>query len=165
MAGVRVIGIAGGAEKCAQVVTELGFDACLDYKAGNLLAELERVAPQRVDCVFENVGGEVFDASLAHMNAFGRVAVCGLISGYDDGGQPSAQMRSILTNRLLIQGFIISEHLEIWPRAQSELASHVAAGRLKYRETITLGLDKAPDALLGLLTGKNLGKQLIKLVP
>jgi NADPH-dependent curcumin reductase CurA len=165
LANVRVIGIAGGPDKCKHVVRELGFDVCVDYKAGNLLAELERAAPNRIDCLFENVGGAVFDASLAHMNSFGRVAVCGLISGYDGGGEPLAQVRSILTNRLLVQGFIISEHLEIWPRAQSELASQVASGRLKYRETVTQGLDQAPDALIGLLTGQNLGKQIVKLVP
>jgi len=110
------------------------------------------------------VGGMVFDAALARMNAFGRVALCGLIAGY--GGQSIAMqnVRSLLVNRLLLQGFIVSEHMDEWPQALAELAQHVAANRIRYRETVAQGLSSAPRAFIGLLKGENLGKQLVKLV-
>ena len=161
--GVRVIGIAGGAAKCAYVRDELGFDACIDYKAGDVGKALSETAPKGVDGVFENVGGVIFDAILARMNAFGRIAVCGLISGYNGQPVPLQNVRSILTNRLKVQGFIVSDHLNEWPEALAELGGLVAGGKLKYRESVAQGLESAPQAFIGLLKGENFGKQLVKL--
>ncbi|GAC1339232.1 MAG: NADP-dependent oxidoreductase [Myxococcales bacterium] len=160
--GCRAVGIAGGKAKCEHVVRDLGFDACVDYRAPSFVQDLEAATPARVDVVFENVGGKVLDAALARMNAFGRVAVCGLIAGYNGQEMAVANLRSVLTNRLLVQGFIVSEHLELWPQAQAELGAHVAAGRIRYRETIAQGIEAAPRAFIGLLKGENLGKQLVK---
>ncbi len=162
--GCRVIGIAGGAAKCEHVVRDLGFDVCVDYKAGNLRGALAAAAPSGVDCVFENVAGEVLDASLARMNPFGRVALCGAISGYNGESTPLQDVRSLLINRLTVRGFIISDHLEVWPRALADLGERVATGKLKYRETMAEGLASAPQAFIGMLAGKNLGKQLVKLI-
>jgi hypothetical protein len=164
MKGCRAVGIAGGPQKCRAVVEEFGFDACVDYKAGRLLEDLKAATPDGVDGLFENVGGEVMDAVLARMNAFGRVAVCGLISGYDGAPTPVLNFRSILLNRLRVQGFIVSEHMELWPQALRELGTLVGTGRMKYRETIAQGIEAAPEAFLGLLKGRNFGKQLVKLV-
>ncbi|MDR5757074.1 NADP-dependent oxidoreductase [Caballeronia sp. LZ035] len=163
-AGCRAVGIAGGAEKCRYVVETLGFDACVDYKAGNLRADLKAAVPDGIDGYFENVGGEILNAVLARMNAFGRVAVCGMISGYDGKPLPLDAPRLILTQRLLLQGFIVYEHLDIWPQALKDLGERVATKKLLFRESIAEGLDKAPEALLGMLRGKNFGKQLVKLV-
>lgn len=166
--GCRVVGIAGGRDKCAYVSGELGFDACVDYKAAAdppaLHALLRAATPQGIDCNFENVGGVVLDAVLAGMNPFGRIAVCGMISRYDGAALPLADPSKILTARLKIQGFIVSEHPAVWPKALAELAAGVAAGTLKYRESVALGLEQAPRAFLGLLKGRNFGKQVVKLV-
>lgn len=161
--GCRVVGIAGGAEKCAYVVDELGFDACVDYKAGNLQADLAAATPDGIDAVFENVGGEVFDASLARMNPFGRIALCGMIAGYDGEPLPIKNTRVLLTMRLSMRGFIVSEHMDLWPEGLKELGMLVATGKLKFRESIAPNLAAAPEAFLGLLKGKNFGKQLVKL--
>ncbi len=162
--GCRVIGIAGGKEKCDYVVNELGFDACVDYKAGNLRKDLKAAAPEGIDGLFENVGGEVMDAVLARMNPFGRVALCGLISGYDGEPMPIYNTRVMLSMRLTLRGFIVSEHMDLWPQGLGEMGSLVATGKLKYRETVAEGLAAAPQAFLGLLVGKNFGKQLVKLI-
>lgn len=162
--GCRVVGIAGGKEKCDYVVNELGFDACVDYKAGNLRKDLKAAAPDGIDGLFENVGGEVMDAVLARMNPFGRIALCGLISGYDGEPMPLFNTRVILSMRLTVQGFIVSEHMELWPEGLGEMGKLVATGKLKYRETVADGLAAAPEAFLGLLVGKNFGKQLVKLI-
>jgi NADPH-dependent curcumin reductase CurA len=161
--GCRAVGIAGGAEKCAYVVNELGFDACVDYKAGNLVADLAAATPNGIDAVFENVGGEIFDASLARMNPFGRIALCGMIAGYD--GEPLAikNSRLLLTMRLTVRGFIVSEHMDLWPQGLKELGTLVATGKLKFRESVAPNLAAAPEAFIGLLKGKNFGKQLVKL--
>jgi hypothetical protein len=164
LAGARAVGIAGGADKCRYVTDTLGFDACVDYKAGNLLRDLQAATPDGVDGAFENVGGAVLDATLERMNAFGRIAVCGMIAGYDGKPVPLAQPALILRSRLLVQGFIVTEHLDLWPQALAELGELVAQKKLLYRETITQGLENAPEAFLGLLTGRNFGKQLVKLV-
>jgi len=168
MHGAHAIGIAGGPEKCAYVVNELGFDACVDYKAhasdAALYAALKAVTPNGVDALFENVGGRVMDVAFARMNDFGRVAICGMISGYNGESIPLTNPRLILTQRLRIEGFIVSEHMEIWPEALRELGQGVSAGKIKYRETIANGLASAPQAFIGLLRGANLGKQLIKLI-
>ena len=166
--GCRVVGLAGGADKCRYVVDELGFDACIDYKQHpdfkSLAAALDAAAPQGVDGNFENVGGLILDVVLSRMNAFGRVALCGLISGYE--GQPLTihNARLLLTQRLKLQGFIVSEHMSLWPAALKELGSGVASGRIKFRESVAQGLASAPEAFLGLLKGRNFGKQLVKLV-
>ena len=162
--GCRVIGIAGGKEKCSYVMDELGFDACIDYKGGNLYKDVKAAAPNGIDGLFENVGGVVMDAVLARMNPFGRIALCGLISGYDGEPMPIHNMRVLLSMRLTLQGFIVSEHMELWPQGLTETGTLVATGKIKYRETIADGLAKAPEAFLGLLRGKNFGKQLVKLI-
>ena len=164
LAGCRAVGIAGGAEKCRYVTQTLGFDACVDYKAGKLQEDLEAATPEGVDGCFENVGGASLDATLTRMNPFGRIALCGMIVGYDGAPQPLRQPALILTMRLTLQGFIVTEHLDIWPRALAELASLVAQKKLNYRESVMEGLEHAPDALMGLLKGRNFGKQLVKLV-
>jgi NADPH-dependent curcumin reductase CurA len=165
--GCRAVGIAGGPTKCDYVVNELGFDACIDYKAAPdaaaLDAALAAAAPAGIDACFENVGGRGLDAVIARMNAFGRIALCGLIAGYDGTPVPISNPGPILRSRLSVQGFIVFEHLDIWPWAASELAAGVASGRLRYRETVADGLDRAPAAFLGLLRGENLGKQLVRL--
>ena len=163
LAGCRAVGIAGGEEKCRYVAEELGFDACVDYKAGNLYRDLKAATPQGVDGYFENVGGEVLDATLARMNPFGRIAVCGMIAGYDGQPVPMKQPSIILTMRLLVQGFIVTEHLDIWPEALDTLAKLVAQKMLRYRESIVDGLEHAPQALMDLLQGKNFGKQIVKI--
>jgi len=162
--GCRVIGIAGGKEKCSYVMDELGFDACIDYKGGNLYKDVKAAAPNGIDGLFENVGGVVMDAVLARMNPFGRIALCGLISGYDGEPMPIHNMRVLLSMRLTLQGFIVSEHMELWPQGLTETGTLVATGKIKYRETIANGLAEAPSAFLGLLRGKNFGKQLVKLI-
>jgi NADPH-dependent curcumin reductase CurA len=160
--GCRAVGVAGGRMKCELVTGEFGFDACVDYKAPSFEDDFRAATAKGIDIDFENVGGTVFDAALARMNPFGRIAVCGLIAGYN--GQPVAirNVRSILVNRLTVQGFIVSEHLDLWPQALAELAQHVAAKRIRYRETIAQGLQSAPRAFIGLLKGENVGKQLVK---
>ena len=165
--GCRTVGIAGGPAKCQYAVEELGFDACIDYKlhqdAASLSQAIKDACPQGVDGYFENVGGMVLDAVLPCMNAFGRIAVCGMIAGYDGAPLPLSYPALILTNRLKVQGFIVSEHMEVWPEALKELGTLVATGKLKPRESIAQGLEAAPEAFLGLLKGKNFGKQLVKL--
>ena len=164
--GCRAVGIAGGAEKCAYVTGELGFDACVDYKAHadpkSLYRALQAATPDGVDGCFENVGGAVLDATLARMNAFGRIALCGMISGYDGAPIPLLQPSLLLQSRIALEGFIVSEHMEVWPEALKELGGLVAKGKLKYRETVAQGIESAPEAFLGLLKGRNFGKQLVK---
>jgi NADPH-dependent curcumin reductase CurA len=166
--GCRAVGIAGGAEKCAYVVNELGFDACIDYKAHadakSLSQALKAAAPGGVDGYFENVGGMILDVVMSRMNAFGRIAMCGMISGYNGEPIPMAHPQLILVSRLKVQGFIVSEHMNLWPEALKELGTMVATGRLKYRESIAQGLAAAPEAFIGLLKGRNFGKQLVKLI-
>ena len=162
--GCRVVGIAGGPEKCRYVTDSLGLDACIDYKAGGLEAALRRQAEAGVDGYFDNVGGAMLDAVMRAMNAFGRIAVCGAIAGYDGAPQVMRYPALILVSRLKLEGFIVSEHMEDWPAALRELGSLVAEDKLKFRETIAEGLAAAPDALIGMLKGKNFGKQLVKLI-
>jgi NADPH-dependent curcumin reductase CurA len=163
--GCRAVGIAGGPAKCEYVVKELGFDACVDYKAGQLNDDLKAAAPGGIDVYFENVGGAVLDAVLRRMNPFSRIAVCGLVSQYSATEQYGVKnLRSILVNRIRMQGFIVSDRMQLWSQALAELGEHVAAGRIKYRESVAHGLENAPKAFLGMLRGENLGKQLVKLV-
>jgi len=166
--GCRVVGIAGGPQKCAQVVEELGFDACIDYKAHadlkSLSKALKEAAPDGVDGYFENVGGMILDAVMLRANAFSRIAMCGMIAGYNGEPIPMSYPQLLLTNRMKLEGFIVSEHMEVWPEALKELGTLVATGKFKYRETVAQGLAAAPEAFLGLLKGKNFGKQLVKLI-
>ena len=162
--GCRAVGIAGGKVKCDYVTHELGFDACVDYKAGRLNEDLKAAAPKGIDCYFENVGGEILDAVLRRMNPFSRIAVCGLISQYNATEPYGVKaFQSILTNRVKVQGFIVSDRMELWAKALPELGGWVASGKIKYRETVAQGLENAPKAFIGLLKGENLGKQLVKL--
>jgi len=166
--GCRVVGVAGGPDKSAYVVDELGFDACVDHKAHadskSLYAALKAVTPEGVDGYFDNVGGAVLDAVMARMNAFGRIAVCGMIAGYNGEAIAMARPQLIVQSRLKLQGFIVSEHMEVWPEALQELAALVSSGRLKYRETVAPNIESAPEAFLGLLKGRNFGKQVVKLI-
>ena len=166
--GCRVIGIAGGKDKCDYVTNELGFDACIDYKTNTdpkrLNAALKSAAPNGIDCHFENVGGMILDGVMARMNAFGRIAMCGMISGYNGVPIPMAAPQLILMSRLKIQGFIVSEHLQLWPEGLKEIGGHIGQGTIKFRETIADGLVNAPQAFFDLLKGKNFGKQLVKLI-
>ncbi|OYU43103.1 MAG: NADP-dependent oxidoreductase [Burkholderiales bacterium PBB4] len=166
--GCRAVGIAGGPDKCEYAVAELGFDACIDYKLHSTSTSLSQAVaeacPDGIDGYFENVGGMVLDAVLPRMNAFGRIAVCGMIAGYDGQPLPLSYPALILTQRLKVQGFIVSEHMEVWPEALTELGTLVATGKLRARESIAKGIAAAPEAFLGLLKGKNFGKQLVKLV-
>ncbi|MBE2262749.1 MAG: NADP-dependent oxidoreductase [Burkholderiaceae bacterium] len=166
--GCRVVGIAGGPEKCKYAVDELGFDVCIDYKlhkdAASLSKALKDACPKGIDGYFENVGGMILDAVLLRMNAFGRIAMCGMIAGYDGQPLPMAYPQLILVNRLKVEGFIVSEHMEVWPEALAELGTLVATGKLRPRESVAEGLAAAPEAFIGLLKGKNFGKQLVKVI-
>ena len=133
-------------------------------RRGNLYQDLKAATPNGVDGYFENVGGEVLDAMLARMNAFGRIALCGMIAGYDGQPLPLKHPSLMLTQRLQVQGFIVSEHMDVWPEALKQLGALVAQKKLHYRETIAQGLEAAPEAFIGLLKGKNFGKQLVKLI-
>jgi len=165
--GCRAVGLAGGPEKCRYVVDELGFDACIDYRLHpdlkSLSAALNEACPSGIDGYFENVGGVTLDAVLQRMNAFGRIAVCGMIASYNGAPIPLAQPQLILKSRLRVEGFIVSEHMEIWPEALREIGGLVATGKIKYRESIAQGIAAAPEAFIGLLRGRNFGKQLVKL--
>jgi len=166
--GCRVVGIAGGPDKCKYAVDELHFDACIDYKEhsdGKAMGKaLKEACPKGIDGYFENVGGWIMDAVMLRMNAFGRIALCGMIAGYDGAPLPMANPALILVSRLKIEGFIVSEHMEVWPEALTELGTLVATGKLRPRESVAEGIAAAPEAFLGLLKGKNFGKQVVKLV-
>ncbi|MEJ6005623.1 NADP-dependent oxidoreductase [Paucibacter sp. AS339] len=166
--GARAVGLAGGADKCRYVVEELGFDACIDYKqhtdVKSLSAALKAACPDGIDGHFENVGGMILDAVMLRANAFSRIAMCGMISGYNGEPIPMSAPQLILVNRMKVEGFIVSEHMEVWPEALKELGTLVATGKLKFRESVSEGIASAPEAFLGLLKGRNFGKQLVKLV-
>jgi NADPH-dependent curcumin reductase CurA len=162
--GCRVVGIAGGTQKCEHVKQELGFDACIDYKAGNLSRDLKEACPRGVDVYFDNVGGETLDTLLRHMNLFSRIVVCGLISDYNTNEPYGLKnFRAVLVNRIRVQGMIVFDWKERYGEALKALGGYFAQGRLKYRESIVEGLENAPKGLIGLLEGRNFGKQLVKL--
>jgi NADPH-dependent curcumin reductase CurA len=162
--GCRAVGIAGGAQKCKTTVEQLGFDACVDYKAGRLYEDLKAAAPNGVDCYFENVGGEVMETALRLLNPFSRVALCGLVSEYNTS-EPYAMktIASLLVNRVKLQEFIVSDRPDLYARAVAQLTKWVADGKLKYHETIADGLANAPKAFIAMLKGANFGKQPVKL--
>ncbi len=161
-AGARAVGIAGGAEKCAYAVEELGYAACVDHKSPSFAADLKAAVPDGVDGVFENVGGEPFQQALRRLNDFARLAICGLIASYEGAPTALPDMRLFLVRRIKVEGFIVSDHLSLWPQAIGELAGLAATGGLKWRETIRDGLENAPQALVDLLHGENFGKMLIR---
>ena len=159
--GCRAVGIAGGAEKCAYVKDELGFDACLDYKSGRLRDELKK---EKIDVYFDNVGGEILDLALARTNLFGRVVVCGTISDYNATDPYRVKnWRAILVNRLKVQGMIVFDWKERYGEALKAIGGYLAAGKLKTRESVVEGLANAPQGFIALLKGGNFGKQLVKL--
>jgi hypothetical protein len=162
--GCRTVGIAGGPEKCGYVTRELGFDACVDYKAGNLYRDLKEACPKGVDVLFENVGGEILDTTLRLTNTFARIVICGLIAEYN-ATQPYGykNLRAVLVNRIRMQGMIVFDWRERYGEALKALASMLQDGKLKYRESVVEGLENAPRGLIALLKGGNFGKQLVKL--
>ncbi len=165
LSGCRAVGIAGGKKKCDYVVAELGFDACIDYRSSTFADELRAAAPGGVDINFENVGGPVMETVLGLVNDFARVTLCGLVSSYNEqDAYPFKSLPVLLWRRVKLQGFIVSDRMERWPKALADLGMWVAEGKLRYRETVTEGLTNAPRAFFGMLRGENLGKQIVKLV-
>jgi len=164
--GCRVIGIAGGKDKCNWLTSELGFDAAVDYKDGAVFKALRAAAPSGIDVYFDNVGGDILEACLPLMNLRGRIACCGAISQYDgvpsDHG-PRGVPGLIVVKRLIMQGFIVTDFWDQRERATADLKDWVAAGRLKVQEDIIDGLENTPRALIGLLAGENRGKRMVKL--
>jgi NADPH-dependent curcumin reductase CurA len=161
--GCRVVGIAGGADKCRYVVEELGFDACLDHRAANLHEKLAEACSKGIDVYFENVGGAVLEAVWPLLNNFARVPVCGLIAQYNDvEPRPGPSLRSVLSKRLTVRGFIVSDHMNRMDAFLADMGKWVREGKVKYREDIVDGLEKAPGALIGLLQGRNFGKLVVR---
>ena len=164
LSGCRVVGIAGGKTKCDYVVKELGFDACVDYKAGKLNEDLAAACPEGVDVYFENVGGQIMEAVMTRMNFASRMIVCGLISEYNATEAYGVRtMRAVLVNRIRMQGMIVFDWINRYPEGIKALSALVAAGKIKYRESVVHGIENAPQGLIDLLQGKNFGKQLVKL--
>ena len=161
--GARAVGIAGSQDKCDYVVRELGFDACVNYKTGDLAAALRAACPGGIDVYFENVGGDVLRAVMTLLNQNARIPLCGLISEYNaTDSTPGPNLRPLLFNRVLIKGFIVSDHLARMGEFLKDCGGWVREGRLKYREDVVTGLDRAPEAFIGLLQGKNFGKLLVR---
>jgi NADPH-dependent curcumin reductase CurA len=161
--GARAVGIAGSQDKCDYVVSELGFDACVNYRRGDLGAALREACPGGVDVYFENVGGDVLRAVMPLLNLNARIPLCGLISEYNATETvPGPNLRPLLFNRVLLKGFIVSDHLSRLPEFLRDCGGWLREGRLKHREDIVVGLEKAPEAFIGLLQGKNFGKLLVR---
>jgi NADPH-dependent curcumin reductase CurA len=164
--GCRAVGIAGGAKKCSYVTDELGFDACVDYKGGNLEEELKQACPNGIDVYFENVGGPVLDAVAPLLNKGSRVPICGYISAYNaesmDEVKAPADVLDALESRPFHRFFVVSEWLDEFPAIAVQLGDWVREGKLKYRETIVQGIENAPQAFLMLFSGENFGKLMIK---
>ena len=167
--GLRVVGIAGGADKCRYVVDELGFDACIDHKSADFADQLAQACFNGVDIYFENVGGKVFDAVVPLLNPKARIPLCGLIAGYNAHEAPSgpdrlpALQRTLLTKRVRIQGFIVfDDYGDRQPEFLSAMAPWVRDGKIKFREDVVDGLEQAPEAFIGLLEGRNFGKLVVR---
>src|ERR1700730_10502475 len=163
--GCRVVGIAGGKDKCHWLTSELGFDAEVDYKDGATFTALRAAAPKGIDVYFDNVGGDILEACLPQMNNYGRIACCGAVSQYD--GVPSAHGPRgvpglIVVKRLVMQGFIVMDFMKESGKALAELQSWVASGKLKVQEDVIDGIENTPKALIGLLAGENRGKRMVK---
>lgn len=168
--GCRVVGIAGGAEKCRYAVEELGFDACIDHRADDLAQQLASACPQGIDVYFENVGGKVFEAVFPLLNVHARIPLCGLIAQYNGVAPDAAVMaslpRALLTRRIRMQGFIIFDYYArpgYFTEFFKDMSAWVAAGKIQYREDVVQGLENAPQAFMGMLEGKNFGKLVIQL--
>jgi NADPH-dependent curcumin reductase CurA len=164
--GCRVVGVAGGAKKCGFVKDELGFDACVDYKAEkDLDAALRAACPNGIDVYFDNVGGEISDAVLRNINFFGRVALCGSISQYNATTPPMGPrlLGTFVGKRVRAQGFIVTDFAGKYEPAMRQMGEWIKSGRLKYREDVVQGIDKAPRAFIGMLRGENFGKMLVKM--
>jgi NADPH-dependent curcumin reductase CurA len=164
IAGCRVVGLAGGKQKCDYVTKELGFDVCVDYKAGNLYRDLKEACPKGIDIYFDNVGGETLDTVLRLVNTFARIIICGRISGYH-AAEPYGikNLGAVLVNRVRMQGIIVFDWADRYAEANKALAGYVAQGKLRTRESIVEGIDRAPQGLIDLVNGRNFGKQLVKL--
>jgi NADPH-dependent curcumin reductase CurA len=160
--GARVVGIAGGAEKCRYVTEELGFDACLDHRGPDLGAALDAACPGGIDVYFENVGGAVQAAVLPRMRDFGRIAFCGTVAGYNAASpEPGPNLSIVNRKRLRLQGFIVSDHPRAFPLWRAQGAAWIRDGSLRWKEDVVQGLRQAPEAFIGLLAGKNFGKLVI----
>jgi hypothetical protein len=161
--GCRAVGVAGSPEKCDYVVKELGFDACVNYKTEPLLPTLRKACPDGIDVYFDNVGGDVLAAVLKLVNRGARIPLCGLISQYNATElPPGPNLQSVLVNRVLIKGFIISDHFDRFPDFLRDCTAWYRQGKLKCREDIVVGLENAPQAFIGLLKGRNFGKLIVK---
>jgi NADPH-dependent curcumin reductase CurA len=165
--GCRVVGTAGGDDKCAYLTDELGFDAAVNYRTGDLHAALAAACPAGIDVYFENVGGATLEAVLRLLNPFSRIPLCGMISQYNLAeAEPGPRyLASMIGNRTLMQGFIISDHMDRRAAFVEEVSGWLRSGRVKHRETIVEGIENAPRAFLGLLRGENIGKMLVKVGP
>ncbi|WP_298967463.1 NADP-dependent oxidoreductase [uncultured Methylobacterium sp.] len=167
--GARAVGIAGGADKCRHLTEELGFDAAVDHRSGDLPAALAAACPDGIDVYFENVGGAVFDAVLPLLNDFARIPVCGLVANYNMTELPPgpdktpALMRAVLSRRLLFRGFIVWDFRDQLPDFLTDVSGWLREGRIRYREDVVEGLESAPEAFIGLLKGRNFGKLVVKL--
>ncbi len=166
--GARAVGVAGGADKCRHVKDELGFDACIDHRAPDFAAQLKAACPNGIDVYFENVGGKVFEAVVPLLNNYARVPVCGVISQYNaSSSDPGtnwvpALMRSVLSKRITMRGFIVSDFYSRRDEFSKEMVPWLKEGRVKYREHVIEGLENAPRGLIGLLRGENFGKALVR---
>ena len=162
--GCRAVGVAGSAAKCEYVVRELGFDACVNYKDADFFAQLQAACPSGIDVYFENVGGAVLAAVLALLNVRARIPLCGLIAQYNATAPVNGpDWRPLLTGRVLVQGFIVSDHQDRMKDFLADCGGWYRAGRLRYREDVVQGLESAPRAFIGLLRGENFGKLLVQL--
>jgi NADPH-dependent curcumin reductase CurA len=167
--GARAIGIAGGPEKCRALKDEFGFDVALDHRSPNFAAELREACPKGIDVYFENVGGKVWEAVLPLLNNFARVPVCGLVSQYNASAPPPGPdqlpnvMFHVLSRRLTLRGFIVSDFQDQLPQFQKDMATWIQEGRMKYKEDFVDGLERAPEAFIGMLKGKNFGKLIVRL--
>lgn len=168
LCGAKVVGIAGGPEKCKHVVEDLGFDSCVDYKSPRFEGDLGEATGGGVDCFFEMAGGPVTDAVLVRMNAFARVVLVGLTADYNDPhpfGYGIRATKVLLKNRLVLEGMIVTDRLDLWPRARRELIEWVRKRKLRYRETVSSGFESTVAAFLGMMRGENIGKQLVRVTP
>ncbi len=165
--GCRVVGVAGGSLKCGYVTEQLGFDACVDHRAGNLEEQLRQACPEGIDVDFENVGGDVMDAVLGMVNNHARVVLCGLISTYNREGDwwSPRRFRNLLFRRVSMQGLIITDYFPRFAEALPVMADWVGQGRISYRVDVVEGITNAPRALARIFDGNNMGKQLVKLSP
>jgi len=162
--GCRVVGIAGGRAKCDWVVNELGFDACIDYKAGNVKAGLKEHCPKGVDVYFDNVGGDILDDVLARLARGARIVICGAISQYNNTApvQGPKNYLSLLVNRARMEGMVVFDYADRFPVAVAELAGYLKDGRMKSKEDVVMGLETFPEALMKLFTGGNFGKLVLQ---